>query len=120
MNETTMQTCSAPYHKFGYDRSYLELCEKYPRFRHTMGEHPESPFPLLPCPFCGGAAQTQFTMFGYGHPSYTVRCRKCAARSLPMSWGVGKIYPVEEMHTVTEQEALEDACRKWNKRTSKN
>lgn len=114
----TMRSCSGSGHKLSYSPEYLERCRKYPRFRHTLGEHPAPPVPLLSCPFCGGEAQTQFTMFGYGEPSYTIKCLKCAARCLPQSWGVGLLILGEGWHTVTEPEALERACRKWNARHS--
>lgn len=96
---------------------YLELCEKYQRFRHLLPDHPEAPVELLPCPFCCGESVPWFTCNAcYGAPGYFVRCADCGAKSFPEPWGVGVVYPREEAHTITEREALERACRKWNQR----
>ena len=96
---------------------YFAMCEKYPRFRHLLPDHPEPPVNLLPCPFCCGESVPWFTCNAcYGAPGYFVRCADCGAKSFPEPWGVGAIYPPEEAHTITEREALEKACRKWNQR----
>lgn len=96
---------------------YLELCEKCPRFRHLLPDHPEPPVKLLPCPFCGGYGIPWFTCNAYyGTPGFFIRCNGCGAKTFPTGWGDRAIYPPEDVHEVTEQEALAIACRTWNRR----
>ncbi len=92
--------------------------ENYPQFMHDLPDHPEPPVKLEPCPFCGGDATPCYQSgIYYGTPGFFVRCTRCAAKGTPHIYGVRIIFPLENVHMITEAEALEKACNSWNQRT---
>lgn len=92
---------------------YAEIEQRYPAQRHTLGDSPQPPFQLLRCRRCGASPRAVFTHYAYGIPAYKVMFARCGSQSKPQMWGVGKIF-AEIPHTVTEAEALADACELWN------
>lgn len=99
---------------------YLKQCEKHPNFRHLLPDHPELPEELKRCPFCGGAGVPWFCCTScYGAPAYYIRCDDCGARTFPTVFGCSGLTissdgSPTDWHTITEQEALEKACKVWN------
>jgi len=93
---------------------YAELETKYPERRHTLGDRPPAPLPLLPCR-CGCTASPRFLYALYGCPCYAVQCECCGAESTPEPWDVLLLYAEESPHMVTEQDALRRACDAWNR-----
>lgn len=95
---------------------YVELCRKYPRYRHSLEDFPEPPEPLEHCPFCGAAAAPCVAYnSGYGLPGWRIRCTGCSVQTFPTLWGC-TAYRGGEWQPVTEKQALLDACRSWNRR----
>lgn len=92
---------------------YAEIERRHPAQRHMLGDSPQPPFQLLRCRRCTASPCVTFTRYAYGLPAYTVMCARCGSQSKPQMWGVGKIF-AEIPHTVTEAEALVDACELWN------
>ncbi len=92
---------------------YAEIERRHPAQRHTLGDSPQPPFQLLRCRRCTASPRVTFTRYAYGLPAYTVMCARCGSQSEPQMWGAGKIF-AEIPHTVTEAEALADACELWN------
>lgn len=94
---------------------YLKMCKKHPNFRHLLPDHPEPPVKLLPCPFCGGAGVPWFTCDTcFMSPAFYIRCTSCGLHTFPSVWGCSGLTAGSDWHTITEQEALEKACKAWN------
>lgn len=92
---------------------YAEIERRHPEQRHTLGDRPQPPLQLLRCKRCAASPCAVFTRYAYGLPAYKVQCEQCGSQSKPQMWGVGKMF-AEIPHTVTEAEALADACELWN------
>lgn len=92
---------------------YAEIERRHPEQRHTLGDRPQPPLQLLRCRRCAASPRAVFTRYAYGLPAYKVQCEQCGSQIKPQMWGVGKMF-AEIPHTVTEAEALADACELWN------
>jgi hypothetical protein len=91
---------------------YMELEKRHPERRHKLGDEPPAPVPLIACTRCGSQPRPAFLYALYGCPCYKVRCA-CGQQTTPDPWAVGLIF-CDDPHTVTEPEALRNACDRWN------
>ena len=92
---------------------YEEMERRHPERQNQLGKNPPPPVPLLRCARCGSEPRPAFVYALYFCPCFTVRCECCGQQTEPEPWAVGLIF-AENTHTVTEPEALRNACEKWN------
>ncbi len=92
---------------------YKRLERQHPERQNRLGQNPPPPVPLLSCTRCGSAPRPAFVYALYACPCYTVRCTRCGQQTTPEPWAVSSIF-CGDPHTITEPEALRNACDRWN------
>lgn len=67
---------------------YKRLEQQHPERQNRLGQNPPPPVPLL-------------------------SCTRCGQQTTPEPWAVGSTF-CGDPHTITEPEALRNACDRWN------